>query len=195
MPKSVAIRSSDVLTLTDLLRAICGDPAPFTNSTPIKTALHSQGGLASLEFNFEVNGINKCTRPMSLNTLKSYANAELERGFQGLNDLRIAAAEAIQTYEKRNTRSNKRTKVGLTIRVSELEQELEATKKANFILLQALSVALTDINNIRDTADPSLREKRANDALQTMRAIVSLNPPPLDLLSATASIVTLADYR
>jgi len=195
MPKSATIRSGDVRTLTELLRAICRSPASFTNSTKIKNALHSQGGLASLEFHFEDNGINKCTRPMSLNTLKSYANTELERGFQGLNDLRIASADAIQAYEKRSTGSNKRTKAGLTIRVSELEYESEALKKANLILLQALSSAMADINNIRDTADHSLREKRANDALQTMRAIVSLNPPPLDLLSATASIVTLADYR
>ncbi|HCE7213221.1 TPA: hypothetical protein NIB84_005504 [Pseudomonas aeruginosa] len=195
MPRSSSINSSDVHTFVELLRAICRTPATFANSTKIKIALHSQAGLAALEHQFEENDIYKTTKPMSLNTLKSYANTELDRGFRGLNDLRIAAADAIQSYETRCKASNKRTKSGLTIRTSELEKDIELLRKANLILLQAVALAITDINTIRDTKDSSLREKRANESLQTLRAIVSLNPPPFDLYPNNSSVVVLADYK
>lgn len=93
----------------------------------------------------------------SLNTIKRVAEASLPGGFAGLDRLRISALEAIENENKRASQSNKRSKRGLEMRVTELEQELHQ--------------ALQDTELITNAFQKSLRQGR-NYAKQTNKESV-----------------------
>lgn len=193
--KRIEKNSAAVISLRDLLRHIANKPILFVNDAVIRKALHSQAAIASLEINFTDDEGSKCTNTMSLNTLKTHANKVLEHGFAGLNNLRLAAIDSINNLEKRSLSSNKRTKSGLSKLVSELEYTLEKHRKVNFILLQGLSIAMSHIKSIRDAPDQIIREKRSREAVKTLTAIASMNPPPFDVIPGHTSIANIEDYR
>lgn len=181
--------------LRELLRLIVSEPKAYAGNDELLTALKSQGRTALLEIEFTNENGTHTTSPMSLNTLKHYADELFDRGFDGLNDLRMSALNAILAFRERSKGSNKRTKEGLRKSVEELEYTLEEHRKINFILLQGLSEALGSIKSVRDAPDTKIRQNRANDALAKLRAIVSLNPPPFDQLTEASSVVDLDSYR
>jgi len=113
---------------------------------------------------------------MSLNTLKSYADITISGGFKELDHLRKKALDSITTFQSKTLRATKRTKSGLNIRFKELEAELEAQRQINYILLQAISTAMNGFKTIRDAPDSAIREKRTEDSLKTLRAIISMKP-------------------
>jgi len=165
-----------------LLILIIKSPRQFVNDQQLKMAIRSQNGFAKLDREFTIEGgaIQK-THPTSLNTLKKNANDKLPGGFKGLDVLRRKSLEALELDEKRENRGNKRSKSGLSFKVSILEQELEMHRHANLLLLHALQEALGQFNSIRDATDAALRTKRAADARETLVAITSLVIPPFNL--------------
>ena len=139
---------------------------------------------------------------MSLNSLKTYADANLPGGFKTLNDLRIKAAEALEFSEKRGERANKRSRTGLTLKVSQLEHELELHRQTNMLLLKALSESLDWFANIRDASSDQYRAKFTQDATETVRAILSMAMPPFNTVQMVAEapapsvdVTNINDYR
>ena len=116
------------------------------------------------------------------------------RGFDEIDELRKAACDQISAAKEKSNTSNKRTKTGLVKRVQELEEELLKHKKVNFTLLQKISVCMASINSVSNTVDPSLREKRAEDALKKIRAMASLNMPPFNKVSSESNIININEH-
>ncbi len=124
-----------VLETEKLLREIITSPAEFKDDEVLVKALKSQSGIAKYQ-NEERN-----IEPCSLNTLKSNAEALLERGFVSLDELRINSKLAIEAahHDKKASKGNKRTVVGLKHKVAELESELDAAQRSNFLLTVMVS--------------------------------------------------------
>lgn len=201
-PKNTLILEG-IRALQALLVQIIQKPTPFSADTELRTALKTQAGLASLLRTVDMGqGEFKSTYPASLNTMKARANENLAGGFRTLNDLRTKAIEALELADKQERRANKRSKSGLTIKVHQLEQQLEMQRQTNVILLQALSESMHQFISIRDASSDSMRAKRTNDALQVLRAITSMAIPPFNTLPTPADapmtsteVANLDDYR
>lgn len=185
-----------------LLISIIKRPSQFLEDANLRNDLKSQANLAKLDrIVISEDGQDLQTYPMSLNSFKTHCNETLAGGFNTLNDLRQKALIAIGHAEKSETRANKRSKSGLTLKVSQLENELEMQRQTNMILLRGLGEAMTQFASIRDASDTSTREKRTQDALATLRAIVSMNRYPFNHVqlakSSTASseVVNINEYR
>jgi len=169
----------------------------------LRSALKSQGGLANLNYSIELEaGATATTFPMSLNTLKTYANENLSGGFNSLNDLRIKADEALENADKKEKHANKRSKSGLNRKIEQLEFELEMQRQTNVILLRALTESMHQFTSIRDASDDKIRAKRTHDGLQTLRAIVSMGIPPFNIIAnssepplSSSEVSNLDDYR
>tara|TARA_Y100000815_G_scaffold263441_1_gene278010 strand:+ start:3450 stop:4076 length:627 start_codon:yes stop_codon:yes gene_type:complete len=187
--------------LQALLVQINQMPEKFSADTELRAALKTQGGLAKLARSVNMGqGEFKSTSPVSLNTLKTHANENLAGGFRSLDNLRTKAIDALHSSDKQEQRANKRSKSGLTLKVHQLEQELEMQRQTNVILLQALSESMHQFTSIRDASSDSIRAKRTDDALQILRAITSMAIPPFNILppptetSNPSTVVTNIDH-
>jgi len=80
------------------------------------------------------------------------------------------------------------------LKVKELEEDLEKHRSTNFLLLQTIASAMAAINGVRDASTKELREKRAREGLDRIRAIVSLNPYPFDQVNPS-TVVSLKDFK
>ncbi|CAK1803976.1 conserved hypothetical protein [Vibrio crassostreae] len=185
--------SDGVLSLIDLLKSIAIEPQAYVNNTELIQSLKSQGRTAALHYEFTLNNEKKSTRRMSLNTLKTYADKLLEDGFEGLERLRIGAYDAISNYKSQEDKPNRRTKTGLLKTVNSLESQLEIQRKVNFILLQAVSSTMYSIKLVRDGDNPALRRKHSEDALDRIRAILSLNPTPFE--KPIDNVISFEEFR
>lgn len=193
---------NSITALHSLLVKIIQHPQQFIAEIKIREALKSQGKLSGLRHTFSLDhGELTQTSAMSLNSLKSHADNTIAGGFKALNDLRLKAIEALELAQKRQERANKRTRSGLSLMVEQLEQELVMQRQTNVILLRAMSEAMTQFKSIRDASDENFRAKRTQDALNTLRAIVSMNTPPFNLILVysevplSVEVTNLADFR
>tara|TARA_R110002049_G_scaffold278939_2_gene457778 strand:+ start:846 stop:1439 length:594 start_codon:yes stop_codon:yes gene_type:complete len=177
-----------------ILLAIIKTPDQFCEDEDLQKSLNSQGGIAKLEYETVIDQKDVQKSSMSLNTLKRYADELFDRGFEDLDHLRIKALEALQTHLDRERRPDSRSRVGLQLKVKELEEELEKHRSTNFLLLQAISSAMAAINGVRGASTEELREKRARDGLDRIRAIASLNPHPFDQVKPS-TVVSLKDFK
>ncbi|WP_397469302.1 hypothetical protein [Pseudomonas aeruginosa] len=75
--------------------------------------------------------------------------------------------------------------------------ELQHHKQSIFLLLQALSSAVSDFKNIRDASDIALRNKRTDDATKVLRAVTELVPalPASFENNTTNSVIDISIYR
>ncbi|MEE4634129.1 hypothetical protein V2K98_11420 [Pseudomonas alliivorans] len=192
-----------VLGLHTLLIEAIKRPQQYHSDRELREALKSQGGIAKLERTVtSQRGESLPIFAMSLNSLKTYANANLPGGFRALNELRLKAAEALEFSEKRGERANKRTRTGLALKVAQLEHELELHRQTNMLLLKALSESLDWFVNIRDASSDQYRAKFTQDATETVRAILSMAMPPFNTVQAvseapapSADVTNINDYR
>lgn len=184
-------------TLMEFLHHVHKSPDSFKNNKELIQVLKNQVATAGLEITFQDGEVAKTTSPMSLNTLKTYAERNIPAGFDGFNSLRVSALVAVEAAERRAERSNKRTKVGLTLRAEELEYKLSALQKTNMVLLQALNRALDDIKSVRDASSTGVRALRATEAIKALSAITSLNAPPFNRLTNPdeKAVINLDEYR
>lgn len=174
--------ANSFLALRDLLQLIIRQPAPFADNETLLKALKSQGATASLEFSFEDRGATKLKERMSINTLKAHAANVLEQGFEGFDALRIAALDKLLDFRERTESSNKRTKAGLSKRTSELEEQLEVLRQVNMVLLQGLSIAISEFRTIKATVNkPERLEDRAQNAADSLLGLLTLNPAPFNM--------------
>lgn len=190
------MKSSGVIVLRELLLHIAQSPETYAVDDDIAKALKSQGRVASLCYELK-DGKKKgrSTTPMSLNTLKGHADQLLENGFSELDALRIAALDAINAYRDRRDAPNKRTKAGLNETVKDLEEQLNAQRAINLLLLQAVSNAIHSIKVVSKETTPATRNKKARDGIDRLRGVLSLNAPPFDQIQDAASVVSLESVR
>lgn len=186
-----------------LLTDIAKRPQHYLSDIELRAALKSQSALAKIdrEITTPEGGIAK-TFPMSLNTLKTYADGELSGKYKAFDDLRKRASSALEASQNRQEKPNKRTKTGLSKKIAMLEHDLEMHRQANEILTCALSAAINQFTSIRDAKDERLREKRTRDAIQLLVAITSLNAPPfnvppqdLDTKPVSSEVTNINTYR
>lgn len=182
------------LVARDLLKSIVRNPEKYSEEYALISALKSQGGLAKLDYETEIDGEVVRKLPMSLNTLKNFANQEFDEGFEGINSLRLKAIDSVETFVARSVRPDSRSRVALQARIGDLEEELDKHRSTNFILLQALQSAMASIKKVKDEDDPALREHLAKEGLNRLRAITSLNPSPFDDTSRS-TVVSLKDFK
>lgn len=202
-PSRAESARSGALALQRLLSQIITTPHAFVSDEALIGALKTQGALANLDRTVKTDdGHELKTVPTSLNTLKKYSDEALTGGFDTMNKLRVKAIEAIERHERKQTRSNKRTKEGLKQRVSDHEHELEMLRQTNFLLLRALQESMGQIRSISTQSDPLTREKWASDAISTLLAITSLGIPPFNLTDipaqqkhTTSTVTDINDYR
>ncbi|EKO3895391.1 hypothetical protein P0F23_002839 [Vibrio metschnikovii] len=149
-----------VLETEKLLRGIITSPAEFKDDAELLEALKSQTGIAKYQDH------KRTIEPCSLNTLKSNAETLLERGFLSLNELRLNAKWAIEEalHNERLSKSNKQTVVGLRHKVEELESQLDAAQRSNFLLtvmVSELRSKLKELANHEGTVEE--RQKKYRD--------------------------------
>lgn len=191
------------VALQRLLSQIITTPHVFASDGAVIAALNTQVGLANLDRAVKADGGDTLyTFPTSLNTLKKYSDEVLTGGFNTLNALRVKAIVSIERHERKKTKSNKRTRDGLKLRVADHEQELDMLRQTNFLLLRALQESMGQIKNISVANDPLTREKWASDAIATLLAITSLCIPPFNLTdiptqqtNTTSTVTDINDYR
>jgi hypothetical protein len=190
-PSAAIDLGSAAIQLYELLRKIQLTPSGYLNDSQIQMALKRQGTLAALSHSWRTDDIEISSTPMSLNTLKHYCDLNITGGFKKFDSLRKEALEALTVAKTRSKNSNKRTLTGMNFRIHELEDTIEKTRKANFILLQALSQSISAINSIRNASTKQLQDKRADEYLKTIRAIVSMNSAPYDVIPENPNITPI----
>ncbi|MCS0114887.1 hypothetical protein NDJ00_11965 [Vibrio parahaemolyticus] len=178
----------------DLLKKATLKPKYFIDDQEFKNALKSQGGIARLSGEWTFDDITIKKKEVSLNTLKKYSGLLFNRGFEQVDEQRSKALGAIEEELTKGDKPTRRTKKGLEIMIDDLEDALLKHKKTNFILLTALSSAISNINSVASADNKKLRVQRADHAVERLRAIVSLNNPPFDELSSDKNVVNLAEY-
>ncbi|KXS54189.1 MAG: hypothetical protein AWU57_1435 [Marinobacter sp. T13-3] len=191
--KRVNKNEAATLATRTFLNLIIKSPGSFVDNSEIRKAIKSQGGLAKLEYKFQIDDTSICKISMSLNTLKSYSDRLFEEGFEGLNYLRLKALNTLDEHVQRSVQPNSQSKAGLKFKIEQLQDELEKHRSANFVLLQAITSAMGTIKSMQDATSDSIRDKRAKEGLARLRAIASLNPPPFDKVQP--SVVSIKDYK
>lgn len=194
MDRRVENNLASTEAIRKILLAIIQAPGQFCEDEDLQNSLKSQGGIAKLKYEVTIDQEDVHKTSMSLNTLKRYADDLFDRGFEDLDQLRIKAREAIQMHLDRERRPDSRSRPGLLLKVQELEEELEKHRSTNFLLLQAISSAMAAIKGVRDASDEEIREKRAKDGIDRIRAIASLNPHPFDQVKPS-TVVSLKDFQ
>lgn len=164
------------------LELVIKSPHEFKDNPDLARYLKSQGATASLDFQFDLDGKTIALTPMSLNSLKRYANEHNSEGFRGLDSLRIRAHDKLILAKQKVVTSNKSSKSGMLLRIGELEDATQKTRQANFILLQAISQSMLSISSIVEAPNAKIRTKRALEALKSIRAIVDICPEPFNTI-------------
>jgi len=191
----VAKNTASVIALRNLLRSIISEPNLYFDDEYLISSLKSQGKTASLKYSFTFEESIFEVNPVSLNTLKSYSGKLFDGGFEDVDNLRVRSLESINNYKRKASSPNKRTKEGLLATVKELESDLEKHRKINFILLQALSSSIFSIKGIKSASTNVMKEKRCEDAIEKLRAIVSLNPAPFNEVFNNTNVVDMKDFN
>ncbi|GGK50197.1 hypothetical protein [Aliivibrio fischeri] len=113
-----------------LLLEIIKDPHGYKGDAELYKALKSQAAIAKLE------NPDRQIFSCSLNTVKSVSEALLDRGFLGLDKLRINAKAAIEAalHSEKTGKPNKQSITGLKLKIDELEEQLIAMRFACFNL-------------------------------------------------------------
>lgn len=181
-------KDQQITTGIDALKIILSNvikhPKEHTEDVELRAALKTQGNLAKLERTvLNEQKLETRTYPMSLNSLKTYSDHKISGGYKALDDLRRKAISALEYSDKKATRANKRSKSGLSLKVEELEAEIEILRQTNLVLLSGLSEALKQFGIILGGTDSASRENRAETAANTLRAIISMNSHPFDQLT------------
>lgn len=135
-----------VLETENLLKEIIVSPEEFKADISLLKALKSQSAIAKYR-NDERN-----IMPCALNTLKSISEALFERGFLYLDELRVNAKLALESTQRVTitSKGNKQTTTGLRRKVSELEQQLNAVQRSNFLLTVVVSELRSKLKQVAE---------------------------------------------
>lgn len=184
---------ASVMATQKMLRSIIQNPSQFAEESLIREALKSQGALAKLDYVARIDDESFQKTPMSLNTLKHYADELLEGGFEGLNHLRRGAIDALEAFTSR-PKGDASSKAGLLSKIQDLNERIEILRGVNYRLLQTISSEISTIKSVRDAPDSESRAFRAQKGMDRIRAILSLNPRPYNSLKES-SVINISDYQ
>lgn len=169
MPDKRVDRSSkSIVSLRNFLKDVCETPKLYRDDDLLREALKSQGSLAKYT-NAEL-GISST----SINTLKRVSAEVVEGGFKALDDLRKGALERIDDLEQKENKSNKRTRTGLAKRVDELENDASILEQTNYLLVQAITEAISDIKSVANTEDKAARDRRSQEAIRKLLSMMTV---------------------
>ncbi|MEC6744609.1 hypothetical protein [Pseudomonas qingdaonensis] len=124
------------LKLSGFLQSIIETPPNYADCKLFLTHLKSQGGMASLassELEME---------PISLNALKAASKECFDEGFEKLDTLRLKAVECLKQNLSPMSRSDKRKKSSLLVKINHLEESRVRLEGNLVILTQALRLSL-----------------------------------------------------
>lgn len=182
---------NSISSLGTLLNTILKHPEQYAENHYIRKSLNSQRGMASIDYDSNMDDIIIKIRPMSLTSLKSKISIYNQNmSFELLNSLRLEACEAIDRAKLRDKTQKKPTKTGLQEQIKSLQADLELQREANFHLLQALSLAMSSIDNIQNEPNQKLRNKFGKDATDSILKILTLKPQQLTTQQSTSNIFT-----
>jgi len=185
--------------LFKLLSYAVSNPKLFINDDYLIKSLKSQGGIANLEGEWEYESEKVCKCSMSINTLKKYSNrlfgVGVVCGWDRIDELRKQAKDEIEKIIIHQKNTPKNTKVFLKRSIDDLNETLEKHKKINFILLQAISSAMSAVKNISNTENIELRQKRAKVELDRISGIISLNPPPFNEVGSKSNVISIISEK
>ena len=119
--------------LYGLLSEVIEEPESWIDNDNFIIALKAQGKLAQWE------DIERRIMPCTINSLKARADKFLNTGFVGLNQLRIAALDAIEAYKESEKNSNKSTKAGLQLLVKNRLNKIQLLDKQNMVLVYLIA--------------------------------------------------------
>ncbi|SDO48336.1 hypothetical protein SAMN04489798_3072 [Pseudomonas arsenicoxydans] len=189
--KSQTIKNS-IMSLVALLNDILKHPEKYVENHYIRQSLNSQGGMASIDHDSNIDDIVIQIRPMSLTTLKSKISTyNQDVSFEFIDSLRLDACDAIDRVKQQDRAQKKPTKLGLQEQIVILKSDLESQREANFHLLQALSLSMSSISNIQNEQDQNIRKKLGKDATDSILRILTLKPRQITPPPNTSNIVTL----
>lgn len=178
-----------------LLLSIIATPSKYLDNRLVTNTLISQTAVAKLSTTLTVEGEVLNILTMSLNTYKTRSNERIPGGFTAMDTLRKSADQAISRETNKPPAKNSRTRDSLSKKIRELTQSLEIHKRSNLILLQALLDARFKIDGILEAPDENTRKSRANNLIQRLSAITSINPEIYSLPPINSSPVTLIKTR
>lgn len=117
--KSETALEESLKNLDMLLQQVTLNPDQYVKNNTIRAALVSQGALAKY-----TQTIEPVILATSINTLKKYADAVLDKGFAELDEKRRAAAAEIERHNARANKPAKVTRESLRDNIKELEEEV-----------------------------------------------------------------------
>jgi hypothetical protein len=177
--------------LVILIKCVLDNPRNFVDNQLIKTALKSQGKLCALDYKFMHDGDSIEITPISLTTLKSKLTT-LSEGYSyaSFDKLRLEAFDRLERAIHQNHQPSKQTKSGLELKILELQNDLIKHKEMNMHLLQALLFCDTAIESIDLASNEKVKHKKAREARETLRRILTLNEYPFDQLPRLTELMT-----
>lgn len=122
-------RIKSVQALENLLLQISNEPKAYLNDKKCIQALMSQRKLSAYRND------NLGIIPTALNTIKIHSDQNLNRGYSGLEKLRLLALESINSAAIKEKNDNKTTKKGLLRQLKEKEVEVSMLQEQNMNLL------------------------------------------------------------
>jgi len=159
---------NSILSLRNYLKDVSMKPSAAKDVDKLKEALKSQNGLS--KYANSEQGISSS----SVNTLKRVSNAYVDGGWDKLDELRRLALASINEDSKKKL-VHKNTKADLQQKLMDVENSLDLYRKYNFVLLQAVTESMKEIQIISECENLNFRARKAKEALSKLRALVSLN--------------------
>lgn len=135
-----------ILRTHELLNEVIKNPELFRQTDELKIALVSQGSLA--KYIDKERGIIAC----SLNTYKTASESLLPRGFVEINQLRVAAKNAINGKQPK-TATAKGKIASLEKKVNDLGSKLESEKKMTVLLTLMNDELLSKLKQLAYSTD------------------------------------------
>jgi hypothetical protein len=181
-----------ILCMIALFETILKFPNDFIENEIVRSALKSQGGIASLNYTLDIGDNSLIISAMSLTTLKAKISTVSEGlTWKSFDDLRTQAYEAVEYAAHKNDTTSKQTKLDLKETLLAAETEIQKLREINLKLIQALTQAVSNFEGIRCTSNEDLRAKKAKDATEAINKILGLNDFPFNKLNRPAAILSL----
>lgn len=167
--KRIEKNIESIKNIQKLLIDICKNPALFADTNYL-IILKSQGGLAKIEDNDL--GISSS----SINTLKRICEKEFEGGFEQLDKMRIMAYDCLFNFNENGKSSNKINKIGLSKRVSELEEQIESLQKAHLLSMNIFMEDLKTFKNIVENNSMESIKHLSKESISRIQTLAVYSP-------------------
>ncbi len=167
--------SKSLLALEALLLEVLQDPALFVGDLNLIAALKSQGGLAKFE------SLERGILQSSTNTMKRISERVLPEGFRRINRLRTEALGSLIAFKAREEHSNKPTKASLTLRLKEIDGQLQQALQDAWHITMAFEKSLSQGRRYAEQAGNPAVLALCKKEQEELRLVLSLCKRPSHL--------------